>query len=365
MTNQFCKYLSNGYSFNITKNNSVEVGPCCFYKNKIPLDSQLLENRKIMFESVTDWTDNCAVCKTLEDAGQQSLRQTGPDWITDAENSQDVISMDIHLDNECNAACVTCRESSSTLWKKENLKLHNKKIKIITNEKLVDEIIDRITSTTSLEKLKYVKFFGGEPLFTDTHLKLIQHIPNPSQVTLHYTTNGSIYPNDEVLSAWKPFKVVIFAASLDGIGEQFDYVRWPLLWNKVSNNLIRLRENRDICNLMFRVEFTANFLNAFYYDRLEQWIEKNLPANLGGDKTEINVHHCWGGTWDLDKMPLKIRQEIIKKYPLNHRIRRLVENLPCPTQLESWRNFVSLWENRRNNSWQQAFPELLKYLDDK
>ena len=276
MLNQFCRYLSNGYSFNLTKNNSVIVGPCCLYKNKLQFDPNLLQARKLNFESITSWTDSCSICQVLEESGQQSLRQTGPDWISDLENSQDPISLDIHLDNECNAACVTCNKNSSSLCEKEDLKLHNKKIKINKDDDVTNKIINRIVDTVSLEKLKYVKFFGGEPLFTDTHLKFIKHIPYPEQVTLHYTTNGSIYPNDEVLDTWKKFKVIIFAASLDGIEQQFDYVRWPLPWSKVSKNLIRLRENKDIRNLIFRVEFTANLLNTYYFDRLENWIKKGV-----------------------------------------------------------------------------------------
>ena len=91
MPNQFCRYLSNGYSFNITTNNSVLVKPCCLYKNSIPLNSQLLQTRELVFNSITQWTDGCSNCKILEDAGQQSLRQTGPDWINDLENTHKIL----------------------------------------------------------------------------------------------------------------------------------------------------------------------------------------------------------------------------------------------------------------------------------
>ena len=362
MLNQFCRYLSNGYSFNINKNNSVVVGPCCLYKNKLPFDSHLLQARKLKFESITSWTDGCSTCQVLEKAGQQSLRQTGSDWISDLENSQDPILLDIHLDNECNAACVICNKHSSSLWEKEDLKLHNIKIKTNKDDDAIHKIINRIVNTVSLEKLKYVKFFGGEPLFTDTHLKFIKHIPHPEQVTLHYTTNGSIYPNDEVLEAWKKFKTIIFAASLDGIEQQFDYVRWPLPWSKVSKNLIRLKENKDIWNIMFRVEFTANFLNAYYFDRLEEWIKTNLDTNLSGDPTEINIHLYEGGIWDLEKMSQNIKELVLKKYPADHIIHKLVDNLPPQTSLNAWKNFVNTWDKQRNNSWQQAFPELVKLI---
>jgi len=360
MSNQFCRYLSNGYSFSITNNSSIITGPCCWYGNKIPFDSQILQNRKLKFETIDSWTIGCSACQTLENAGQQSLRQTGPDWIDDSENSQDPITIDINLDKNCNAACVICDKGSSSLWEKEESKLHNSMINV-KSENSTDKLIDQIVNTVSLTKLKYVKFLGGKPLFTDTHLKFIRHIPHPEQVTLHYTTNGSIYPKDAVLNEWKKFKTIIFAASLDGIEDQFDYVRWPLSWNKVSKNLIRLRENKDIWNLIFRVEFTANFLNTYYFDRLEDWIKHNLDTNLSGDKTEINIHPCWG-TWALTKMPPPIQELVQAKYPAEHIIHRLAANLSKTDLPVGWQQFVKTWDTRRNNSWQQAFPDLVQYV---
>ena len=181
MPNQFCRYLSNGYSFNIDSGYNVQVKPCCWYRGDgIPLTQDLLENRLQAFNAITDWTFACEYCNEQEQAGQPSLRQSGPDWITDSETSINPVSIDIHLDNECNAACVTCHEKSSSLWLKEKQKLNQQRVQFYSDKTSIYLAIDNIVKTVSLEQVKYVKFFGGEPLFTDTHLRFLKHISNPS-----------------------------------------------------------------------------------------------------------------------------------------------------------------------------------------
>jgi organic radical activating enzyme len=363
MANKFCRYLSNGYTFNSNKSD-LGVRPCCFFKGaSIPVDSSLGENRKKYFESITDWTSACEVCYNLEKTSQPSLRQASNDYISADEQSSDPIEIDIQLDAMCNAACVMCNEGDSSLWKTEKLKLTNNKIKSIKiDNAAVDNSIKKIIDSVSLKKLKYVKIYGGEPLFTDTHLKFIKHIPYPENVVLHYTTNGSIYPTEEIIETWSKFKFVLFAASLDGIDKQFDYVRWPLTWKKVSKNLLRIKNNKKIHNVLFRVEFTANLCNTYYYDKLEKWVADNLATNLWGDPTEINIHCCSYGIWKLDKMPISVRDLIMSKYPPEHTIHQMVKNLLPPDSLVPWQNFVQTWDSHRNNSWQIAFPELVDHF---
>jgi sulfatase maturation enzyme AslB (radical SAM superfamily) len=364
MTNKFCRFLSNGYAVTV-EDGSTAVRPCCFFVESVPLNSDILQNHRNTFGQINGWTDNCLMCKDLEDMGQPSLRQSGPDWIPDHADDQYPITLDIGLDTYCNAACVICNEVSSTLWEKEKNKLSGKTIKIKNSTEHVDDVIGQIVKNIKLDRLTHVKFYGGEPFFSDTHLKFINHIPHPEQVTLHYTTNGSIYPNKQTLEAWKKFKLIIFAASLDGIEQQFDYLRWPLSWDKVSDNLQRIRENKDIWNIMFRVEFTANFLNVYYFDRLENWIKDNFNTNSQGDLTELNVHHVYHHSskiWNADKMPEKMRLAVLSKYAKNHIMHNLVANLPPPQPMDDWHNFVNTWDLRRKNNWQTAFPDLVSLM---
>lgn len=363
MPNKFCRYLSNGYSFRF-ENNVLMAKPCCWFKKSLKVDKDFLTNRKLLSESIDSWTSDCENCRVLEQAGQQSLRMTGADWISDDETSQDPVCIDINLDNKCNAACVMCHEKASNLWAKEKKKYKIHTPWLVPEVNNLDDHLELICKTVDLGKIKYVKFFGGEPLFTDTHLRFINLIPYPEQVTLQYTSNASIYPSDLVLQSWKRFKTIIFSASLDGIEEQFDYVRWPLSWAKVSRNLLRIKNNVDITNLLFRVEFTVNHANAYYYDRLHTWVHENLAANFGGDKTEINIHPCDGPAWRLSNMPLQVRDLVLKKYEPNHVIHKLIAGLPSPTSLSHWHRFVTTWDNKRQNNWKTAFPDLVKILEN-
>lgn len=360
MANSFCGYLSNGYSLRLNWSNDLIVGPCCFFKEKITIDQ--LEKNSVFWRSIDNWSENCQSCQFQEQVGQRSFRQSSNDWIDANDTSNDPYTIEVFLDNVCNSACVTCDETASTFWGQQLRSLSAIPTVEKVNKLSIDSLINRIASSLSLKKLTFIKFFGGEPLLTDTHLKFLQQVPHPENVTLHYTTNGSIYPNKDVREMWKKFKLVILAASIDGTGKQFNYIRWPLDWDKVSSNLVRLRDS-DLWNVMFRVEFTANFLNTYYYDQVETWVNTYFGTNSSGDRTEINIHSCVGSPFDLVNMPQEIRNAIYKKYNADHIVHQWVLGLPEPASLDKWKKFVSVWDSKRNNSWKLAFPELVTCLN--
>ena len=365
MVNSFCRFLSNGYSFSINKKlGGLALSPCCLFASKIKFDPLVIQQREKHFNNITGWTENCHHCHNLEKSGQQSLRQTGKDWISDHVGEQSPVMIDINLDIECNAACVICNDKSSSLWQKENKKLQSFPIDIEKSTDSIDTHIQTIVNNVPLNEVTYVKFFGGEPLFTDTHLKFLEKIPHPEKVTIHYTTNGSIFPKSHVIDIWQKFKTIVFAASIDGVGKQFDYVRWPLTWDKVSSNLIKLQK-ASLHNVMFRIEFTANFLNAFYFDRLDQWIKNNFSTNVFEDPTEINIHDCVNSPFSLDRMPVNLRWLIMEKYPQNHAIHGLVKNLPANRDLVEFDDFVHIWDVRRRLHWQDCFPEIVDHISNK
>jgi hypothetical protein len=61
-------------------------------------------------------------------------------------------------------------------------------------------------------------------------------------------------------------------------------------------------------------------------------------------------------------MPEGIKNLILTKYPNNHVIHRMISILPQSLPLGQWQDFVNIWDSRRNNSWQTAFPELSELI---
>lgn len=354
MSNKFCRFLSNGYSVTLKQNGNLVTSPCCWYRGNIPIDENADLNREIQFNSITTWTPGCQICKEQELVGYYSFRQASFDIIPEVDNTFP-IALDINVDLTCNAACVICGPQSSSTWSKQ---MSNRKMIHIAPNLNFKTQLEELFNNIDLSNVQRIKFFGGEPLLTDTHINILNKLPDPSKVDIWYTTNASIMPTSAVLDLWSKFHLVFFEASIDGTVEQFNYLRWPLKWKLIENNLLELKEIAPV-NTLFRINHTLNPFNVFYYDRLEEWVNQNFATNRLGDLTEINVHPCWG-TWALDRTPTKLREEIYKKYS-NHNVSNLLAtagNQPFDTIIQ----FTKTWDIIRKNNWKEVFPEIIEYF---
>lgn len=353
MANNFCRFLSNGYSVQV-KSSDLFVKPCCWYQGGIILDENF-DHNILKRSKIDNWTPGCVVCKEQESAGQNSFRQSSFNLVPEVDHNNPV-ALDIHIDMTCNAACVICGPELSTYWDKQLAK--EKNTVYIKSQINIDLTIEQIISKFSLNDVRRIKFFGGEPLLTDTHTKILQKIPNPEQVDIWYTTNASVLPKQEVIELWKKFHLVFFEASIDAVAEQFEYIRWPLQWSKISKNLHTLKTEGPV-NVLFRINHTLNPFNIFYYDQFEQWVQEHLRTNRVGDDTEINVHPCWGD-WGLDKTPNELREQIYLKYP-DHLISKILRQ-QAQNSHGSILSFVHKWDNHRKQNWQKVFPDIAKYF---
>lgn len=351
MTNSFCGFLSNGL-FITDKNllSDLSYKPCCIYSGHV----KSIED--INWKNIDKWTNGCRNCHTAEYVKKEKSRRTFGNTFDKNLTNNEIIYLDIDFSNICNAACGICSSSfSSSIAKIE--KLENKQIKFpsVKQDKLFE-----IISKLNLDNLKFLKFVGGEPFYSNFHKKILEKIPNPNQVEVLYQTNGSRYPDDEWWELASNFKNIDIIFSIDAIGKKFDYIRTNLNYSAVETNIIRIITNKKI-NLTTGINYTVNPFNAFYFDEIYQLIKKMKKEK---NKVTLNWQQC-KGNWDLINTPPILRQKINDKYK-----GKLFSNIFDILEFNEFKHeifveSVKLHEARFNLNGLDTFPEIyndaLKY----
>jgi sulfatase maturation enzyme AslB (radical SAM superfamily) len=353
----FCKSLNNAVSFRIPgDSNTLTFNPCCLYDDFIPFHPTLFKKERNKYTSATTFLPECSKCELKERTHNNSLRITSNRDIPDGIGN-DIYKLEIVLDTTCNAACIQCGSTQSSLWRKEIDTV--KKIHHIQPEQQIDNKILSIKNNIDLNKVKFFHFWGGEPLLTDTHLKFLREIEDPSDVSLAYTTNCSIFPDDEVLKLWERFKEIKIGLSIDGIGDKFHYIRWPLTWNKAQRNLEQFRDNTPL-NIRYHVNCCIIPLNAFYVGELGEYLKDSFSQSRNGLKVSYNFIRG-EGTMDIAKTPMSLREEIWKRLPENHDVSNVLRELPV-LEYTDMLEHIDYWDPIRKLNWRKIFPDIVKHF---
>jgi hypothetical protein len=244
--------------------------PCCLLvgnNSLAEIKSQMLEGHR---------PNSCSKCWNLEDAGLKSDRQIKNetlDLFTNIDLEQLIedcrqgknktIHYKIDTSNTCNSACVTCDGRASSTWnkllKKNNLSTY-KDWKILP---------DQTTDWIDYAHAKSILFKGGEPFLSDTNFytleQLIEH--GNTDCFVSFVTNGSFSLSRRQKEILSKFPNLNFCFSIDGTGPVFEYVRWPLKWDDIENNIAWCRAN----NIDVSVSYTLSNINLYYHTQTTQW----------------------------------------------------------------------------------------------
>ena len=314
MANSFCRHLSNTYRF-YQKDKKLIYNPCCLteqFSKKVETREELqLARIETTREILLDVEKNCYECLARERAGYRvSMRNRSFERIPETAVDGDAYILELQIDTTCNAACVICNPNLSSLWQKQ-------KGLEVSND--FSQLYQQAISLIDFDKIKHVKFLGGEPLLTSTHYEIMKIIPNPKNVQISYNTNGSIFPKEPIIDLWSQFKSVHIGFSVDGIGKQFQYIRWPLKWDQVEKNIKRLQGITP--NMTNSILYAVNPLNAWYFNEVEDWLKTfDNKIELGGSPAI--------GPWGIDGTPPWLRKEIYEKYPNNRIITGILDSFP-------------------------------------
>ena len=359
MQNKFCKAFSNAISFRIPgDSNSLTFNPCCMYDEYIPFHPGFFKKWRKTFIEADDYLPHCSRCKLKEHTHGVNLRTVTNDRIPDGIDDT-IWKLEIVLDTTCNAACIQCGTYQSSLWRNEVAR-RDPNYKHIQPKDQIDEKIRQIKEVVDLQKVKNYHFWGGEPLLTDTHLRFLREIEDPSEVTINYTSNCSIFPDDDVLRLWEKFKSIQIGLSVDGFGERFHYIRWPLSWAKASRNMILFKNNTPT-NIHFHINCCAIPLNVLYINELGDWVKENFNKNHDG--SDINYNFIKGeGTVDIECTPMSLREEAWKILGEDHDISNILKEIPVRDPIKMIEH-LNLWDPIRKLNWRETFKEAAKHFN--
>ena len=361
LQNKFCKALSNAVSFRIPgDSNTLMFNPCCLYNTYLPYHPTLFKKHRQQFiDANTEYLPECGKCALKEKTHgitytqRHTFNQQIPDDIGD-----DIYKLEIVLDTTCNAACIQCGEDQSSLWRNEYAK-RDKNYIHIQPESQIDSRIETIKNDINIQKVKRWHFWGGEPLLTDTHMKLLTEIEDLSTVSLNYTTNGSIFPDDDVLELWSKCKDVMIGVSADGIDDRFHYARWPLTWDKWTRVANRFLTEAP-ANVRYHINYCVMPMNALYTYEIDEWLYKNFSRNKDGTPITFNFIRS-EGTVDAACTPMSLREEVWKRLGEQHIVSGILRELPVVDYTKMIEH-LDRWDPIRKLNWKETFPDIVRHF---
>jgi MoaA/NifB/PqqE/SkfB family radical SAM enzyme len=169
------------------------------------------------------WPNECRRCEEVEQESPSSIRIHAI-ALDNLETQKDYLQVGGVLDNVCNAACQTCSPECSTRIGA----LHGKVFPIVDNSNRFWELPQ--------ERILHLDINGGEPSYSKNYKRLLDNLP-PNLRTLRLNTNCNVVLTELTAIAERGIEVTV-TASCDGIGEQFEFMRWPIKWATFYQNLM-------------------------------------------------------------------------------------------------------------------------------
>ena len=146
----------------------------------------------------------CMRCWKDEDAGIKSKRQLDYERFKDDFDKVDLKrtefkNIELNFGNLCNLACRICSPKYSSKWASEMSKLDGKKYIIYDwykDKKIMEEIYQNTKNAIGID------IIGGEPMLIEIkehfdYLHKLKEDNYAKDISLHYTTNGTIFPKEE------------------------------------------------------------------------------------------------------------------------------------------------------------------------
>jgi len=324
---------------------------------------------------------NCRDCWDDEAAGRESIRLRSNEEYGHAEVIDQPRVFMFKPGNVCNLSCRHCNPYVSSKWYKDHWQATARdKMTFVEYVKQYDGIRDSYDQGNNNlwpvlkqwnDHIIFYDLYGAEPLLIDSLLDILRHSvttgASKNQI-IHINSNGTIW-QDDFNVIFSNFKLVEMGVSIDGIYDQFEYMRYPAKWSNILqniNNYKNLQSNYTCINLS--VCITVSLLNVYYLVEYMNYFS-NMKLECG-----INIVHR-PNYLNMRIAPDHIKQKIIDKLsstPLlektwQFKIDQVINYLRLDYEnrqdlmAEFW-DYTNKYDSLREQSYCNYFPEFFKVL---
>jgi hypothetical protein len=153
------------------------------------------------------------------------------------------------------------------------------------------------------------------------------------------------------------FKGVELGISIDGVDQQFDYIRHGINYHDMADNVERMQAYFDQNNISYFIDAisTVNILNVLYLPEIKSAVTKFLPLEPFWNLL-VNPEHLF-----VKNMPDSIKQAVISKLQHDPSFEQIINVINQPADLTRWDEFIeitSALDQIRGEDFAKTFPEL-------
>jgi molybdenum cofactor biosynthesis enzyme MoaA len=321
---------------------------------------QLLDGKKI---------SDCIKCYKIEEYGGRSPRQTYTvDWThrlgltsyEDVIKKTKLVRYDIMMGNYCNLQCRMCSPGSSSLIDTEYFQLG-------LSSSLVGLKSENIFDTVDLDSVQQVLVAGGEPSINQDFYNFLKRCiqAKKTDFEISIASNAVSLPK-EFVSLIQQFSNIKISVSLDGFGETNRYIRWPSDWEKIKQNIQRLKDTLSPHNYYFNT--TVSIYNISQLYELFEFLDTSYPTSAYN--INLLTYPTMQQPWNFPNKKIALdnlnKIKTLKKYQndeiFNNNINSIIQRIEtCEVDLEQLSNFFKfndILDQSRNVQLTNFIPEL-------
>jgi MoaA/NifB/PqqE/SkfB family radical SAM enzyme len=319
-----------------------------------------------------------------------------------------LVYLDLRLGHTCNLKCVMCSPHDSSRWVEDHKKIYP----LFQTKELKEQMSWESKSFNNkwhenpdfwkemysqIPNLKQVYFAGGEPLMIKEHKMFLEEIIRQGyadRILVRYNTNGLLI-SDDIIELWKQFKLVKVGFSVDALGDQNYYIRYPSEWATIESNLRRLDNTPD--NIHVSIATAIQILNIKHLPDFAKWkIQQNyrkinlqnIMEGMEAGGGIFNMHLLYIPTFlSIRCLPIEDKAEVRRKFAEfanwlyeNYRqdedywkknpygwkrwqaVLDFMDSEDHTDQLPAFKEYIEKLDNLRQTNFKKIFPELSHLL---